>query len=171
MNSSKATFEPLNDIKLLQAQFSLSEGSRQSALLAFDLFETLDVKDLVEMPFAGGDWPSELLSQERLVKRQKLSSISTQKKQSRSLLGKRGSIESIHTLGNVRYLKAVQQYMLELIFDLPPHHICWDYLEREIFLKNLSSDIFVNDRFSGAMIQLLHSFIWVTGEERRVPVI
>ena len=170
MNDSKTVFEPLNDIAVLEAHFALNEHERKSARVAYDLFESFKVNDLLELPFEGSLWPENRFSASQRLRRQELSRISTEKKPPRAIVAEAGRIENRQTLGAVNYMQAVQPYMLDVVSSLPTHHSCWDYLHRERFIRHISSCALATDNLAGFGIQLLHAFIWLANEECRAPV-
>ena len=169
MNGSRTTFEPLNNIKLLEAQFSLNIADRQKARMAFDLFEQFNIKDLVELPFENSEWPSEFLSEQGLLQRQVLTWIPSKKKVPRSLLPPAGIANTIYTLGDAKYMKEVQQFILDIASDLSIHHHCWNYLRRDEIINAISSGVFATDKYAGFGIRLLHAFVWLAQEESRYP--
>lgn len=169
MNGYRTTFEPLNNIALLEAQFSLKTEGRQKARVSFDLFENFKVESLVEIPFENSTWPEEFFNSEGLDRRAALSNISSPKVSHQWITDTPGNAESIHTLGRSRYMREVKEYMLELATGLPVSHECWDYLKREELLKSISNDVFLDARFASTGVRLLHGFIWMAHEECRYP--
>ncbi len=171
MNHNKTTFEPLNDWRLLQAELALSSRDRQKAVLARDMFHQYGNDDLLLLPFEGGDWPGKDLSKNQQYRREKLRNISSQKLQVHSgdqrHVAHSGKVDSFHNLGTRAYMKAVQPYMLELAGGVPLHHDCWSYMKRDIVLQAISSGLFREQKYAQTGLRLLHSLIWLSGDEDR----
>lgn len=170
MNDSKTTFEPLNELSLLEAHFSLSEDDRQNARLAFDLMEAYQVEGLTNIPFEGSDWPDVYLSSPDRLNRRSWAQISTKTHPPQSILGPSGEIDNMYNLGISEFLKQVRPLMLGIAEALPSHHQCWDYLKRETLIQMLSSDEPIPKHVVAVLIRLLHGLIWVSHEEERCPL-
>lgn len=170
MNDSKTTFEPLNDLSLLNAHFSLREADRQDARVAFDLMSAYSVDGLLEFPFDSGTWPDRFLSDAAKMKRDKLSQVATVAKSPRVMVQQNGRVDNVYNLGLVAYMRQIQPFLRDIASSLPAHHPCWDYLRRDDFLTCLGTDGFAQSPLAAPALTLLHGFIWVSHEEERCPV-
>ena len=167
INTYKTTYEPFNDLALLEAQFALNVADRDIARVAFDLFEAYGVADLLEMPFDKGVWPGGVFSGER---RAVLRQIPTNKAEPGPAATRSNTAHGIFSMGGPSYMRATQSYMLELASSLPAQHHCWDYLHRDKIIAAIETGFFQAPKFNRDGLRLLHSFIWLAGDECRDPV-
>ncbi|PCI64737.1 MAG: hypothetical protein COB37_00125 [Kordiimonadales bacterium] len=170
MNSYKTIYEPFNDLTLLEAQFALAADDRDNARVALDLFRDYAVVDLLEMPFDQGSWPGDHLSVGQAKQRAALTKISTEKTDPGPAANSSNVAHSVYYLGGPAYMKGTQRYMLEIASGLPQHHHCWDYLRRDEIITAIETGLFLTPKFSQDGLRLLHSFIWLAGDECREPI-
>lgn len=169
-NDSRTTFEPLNNIGLVEAQFSLENKDRQKARLAFDLFDEFEVPDLVEMPFEANSWPEEFLSNSQLTRRAGLAQVSDVALPARPINQQVGSAHGVYHHRLVPYMLETQDYMLDLVSGVPVDHHCWDSVDRPALIQSIRSGELASQKLAPVGLRLLHAFIWLMHEESRVPL-
>lgn len=170
MNDGCTTFEPLNNIWLVKAHLGLSPEARQSMTVAYDLMNAFQIEGLLELPFANGTWPDQFFSGAEREKHEALKQAARATMPPRPITSRRGRAQSIHVCGGPNYMSLVQPYMLELVSSISQNHHCWDFLHRKELLDSLISGVFTAPNMVQTGVRLLHAFIWMMGEESRVPL-
>lgn len=170
MNDARPTFEPLNDVQLASAQFSLEQADRDRARLSRDLMQSFDVDGLLEFPFADTNWPEAHFTDDQHKKRAALADVSSTPIPAEKLIAPTGKADGVHARGAKAYMQAVMPSMRAIASDLPTHHVCWDYLKRDHFLESLANGRLEQPQTAGTGARLFSSLLWITGQEERVAI-
>ncbi|WP_262695490.1 hypothetical protein [Kordiimonas aquimaris] len=178
LNMAYGAFEPLMDPVIMAAANALPSEERAAGKLTFDLIEKLAGKSLLKIPFG----PSSLsaVMQTALARRLDVKEKTLKFKPGKLTELKKARIFSAKA-PNIQYTEKPpadlgkwaqslwhnRYYFETLAGSIPRDNDYWQYLDRNVFLKTLKSNSYFMNNETTAMrgIRLMHTLIWMAGEE------